>query len=609
MKTDYYVLLGVEESATSIELKKAYRKKALQLHPDKNPDDVENTTRLFNEVRVAYETLSDPQERSWYDSHKFQILMEDGDSNDSTNGSYNDDSFNTYYAGTSAEDIQKYFNSSLYQKMDDSINGFYSVISVLLDKIASEEVLSGKQQKLPGFQNFKDDTQFATVCDAKELMYPRIGNSKTDYESTRMFYKVWSNFQSVKTFSWCDEYRYSSAPDRRTRRIMEKENKKLRDQAKKSYNEIVRKYIVYIKKLDPRMDPKCKKLYEKQKLAQQRQEMKKQAQIEKEERQRQRQLFEEQEWQTVDPDDLAEIEAQLDKIYEEERKINGEETDSEENNEDIFECIICNKVFKSEKQFSDHERSKKHLKLLKQLQWEMRKEGIELGIDDDGYVKKNLDKDDCDLSNDDFDDFDDALENLSDLDDLTNEELEYMFSQQMERDQRDGALEENGRVGNGSAEVNSATDKDSISMQPIDDDKYQSETEPQSDGGIDDEIDDDIYDIPNFPNATKGKSYKADKKFEELSKVLKGTNLDSDSDDDWGTTKAKSKKKSKGNSSTKTKSDRNIAQNSTVSGSEICSVCNESFTSRNKLFQHVNSSGHAAPPSSVKKGKKKRSKK
>lgn len=57
MKTDYYELLGVSESATSVELKKAYRKKALLLHPDKNPDDIEHTTRLFNEVRVAYETL------------------------------------------------------------------------------------------------------------------------------------------------------------------------------------------------------------------------------------------------------------------------------------------------------------------------------------------------------------------------------------------------------------------------------------------------------------------------------------------------------------------------------------------------------------------------
>ena len=314
MKTDYYELLGVSESATSVELKKAYRKKALLLHPDKNPDDIEHTTRLFNEVRVAYETLSDPQERSWYDSHKFQILMEDGDEQ-SSSACYYEDETNMYYAGTTVEDIEKYMNSNLYKNFDDSINGFYSIVSVLFDKIASEEVTAGKQQKIPEFAKYKDDTSFATVCDPKELLYPRIGNSKNDFEDTRMFYKVWSGFQSVKTFAWCDEYRYSTAPDRRTRRIMEKENKKLRDTAKKNYNDAVKKFVAYIKKLDPRMDPKFRRQYERQKLSKQREELKKQAEIEKQERQRQRQLFEEQDWQAIDPDDLAEIEAQLDKIY------------------------------------------------------------------------------------------------------------------------------------------------------------------------------------------------------------------------------------------------------------------------------------------------------
>lgn len=179
MKTDYYELLGVEQTATHIELKKAYRRKALQLHPDKNPDDVENTTRLFNDVRVAYETLSDPQERSWYDSHKFQILMEDGDRDTGFGCSEDDgDNYGTYYAGTTVEDIEKYFNGNLYQNFNDSINGFYSIVSVLLDKIASEEVSAGKEQKLPGFQSFQDDTSFANVCDPKELLYPRMGKDR-----------------------------------------------------------------------------------------------------------------------------------------------------------------------------------------------------------------------------------------------------------------------------------------------------------------------------------------------------------------------------------------------------------------------------------------------
>lgn len=594
MKTDYYELLGVEQTATHIELKKAYRRKALQLHPDKNPDDVENTTLLFNDVRVAYETLSDPQERSWYDSHKFQILMEDGDRDTGFGCSEDDgDNYGTYYAGTTVEDIEKYFNGNLYQNFNDSINGFYSIVSVLLDKIASEEVSAGKEQKLPGFQSFQDDTSFANVCDPKELLYPRMGNSKTDFELTRMFYKVWGNFQTVKTFSWADEYRYSTAPDRRTRRIMEKENRKLRDQARKAYNDIVKKFISYIKKLDPRMDPNIRKKYEKQQLARKREELKKQAKFEKEERQRQRQLFEEQDWQTVDPDDLAEIEAQLDKIYEEERKINGQESDDDEQDGDLFECIICNKVFKSEKQFADHERSKKHLKLLKQLQWEMRKEGIELGLDHDGYIKENIKETGANSDFDEsFDEFDDALESLSDLDDLTNEELQYIIDQQIQQE----------------------NEKNDISEAQEEEDDNQ-----DSNSIVDDQVDDDIYgesEDYTKPSTAESQGSKTDKKLEELSKILNGMGLESEDDDDWGASKSKVKTKAKKNKAKSKKQipksafDEDISHASDMlSDTEKCSVCGESFASRNKLFQHVNSTGHAAPPAKVKKGKKKDRKK
>ena len=63
--TCYYILLGVERNVSEEELKKAYRKKAIALHPDKNRDDPDANER-FVELQEAYEILRDPQERAWY---------------------------------------------------------------------------------------------------------------------------------------------------------------------------------------------------------------------------------------------------------------------------------------------------------------------------------------------------------------------------------------------------------------------------------------------------------------------------------------------------------------------------------------------------------------
>ncbi len=62
-KRDYYEVLGVSKSATADEIKRAYRKKALESHPDKNAGD----DTKFKELGEAYEALKDPQKRSAYD--------------------------------------------------------------------------------------------------------------------------------------------------------------------------------------------------------------------------------------------------------------------------------------------------------------------------------------------------------------------------------------------------------------------------------------------------------------------------------------------------------------------------------------------------------------
>jgi len=73
MKKDFYEILGISKSATEAEIKKAYRKKAIEFHPDKNPGNKE-AEENFKTAAEAYEVLSDPQKKAKYDQYGHQAF-------------------------------------------------------------------------------------------------------------------------------------------------------------------------------------------------------------------------------------------------------------------------------------------------------------------------------------------------------------------------------------------------------------------------------------------------------------------------------------------------------------------------------------------------------
>ena len=68
-KADYYDILGVDKSASADEIKKAYRKAALEWHPDRHKDDKEAAEKKFKEINEAYQVLSDSGKKAAYDQY------------------------------------------------------------------------------------------------------------------------------------------------------------------------------------------------------------------------------------------------------------------------------------------------------------------------------------------------------------------------------------------------------------------------------------------------------------------------------------------------------------------------------------------------------------
>ncbi|XP_074138800.1 dnaJ homolog subfamily C member 21 isoform X2 [Sminthopsis crassicaudata] len=355
----HYEALGVRRDASEEELKKAYRRLALKWHPDKNLDNAAEAAEQFKLIQAAYDVLSDPQERAWYDNHREALLKGGAD------GDYQDDSL----------DLLQYFTVTCYSGYGDDEKGFYTVYRNVFEMIVKEELES------------------MTEDDIEE--FPTFGDSQSDYDTVvHPFYAYWQSFCTQKTFAWKEEYDTRQASNRWEKRAMEKENKKTRDKARKEKNELVRQLVAFIRKRDRRVQAH-RKLVEEQNAekARKAEEMRRKQKLKQAKLAEQ---YKEQSWMTMADieKELREMEAQYEKEFgdgsgeeemdEQETKEgqDGKLSDEGEDAEiyDDLYCPACDKSFKTEKAMRNHEKSKKHREMVALLKQQLEEEEEDFSV-------------------------------------------------------------------------------------------------------------------------------------------------------------------------------------------------------------------------------------
>lgn len=427
----HYEVLGIETDENTAGIKKSHRKLALKYHPDKNLGDDDAATK-FMLIQQAYEVLSDPQERKWYDDHRDAILAGWSASSASDNGAGDIMLFN----------VATYMHPGCYSSYHNEKGGFYQVYEYVFENIVSCELKQSERTiDLP----------------------TRFGASNTNWDTIRRFYLSWESFSSALNFAWEDKYNSrEDGENRRIRRLMDEENKKARKTAKKIYNNDVLQLVLFVKRRDPRVKAKQveQERLQKEKDAQRKSdtiERKKEKQIAKEawreasiremekadeedmtkgrirladldddydygggkkkkgkKKNKKSAVEKDEEDETVQEDattinheneksecisvrenensdivkvDLFDVQkfstqdstAETDVTYDEKDDISCESEEEEEENEpDVWICECCRKNFKSEAQMQNHMKSKKHKTAFKKYQIKLKKREEEI---------------------------------------------------------------------------------------------------------------------------------------------------------------------------------------------------------------------------------------
>ncbi|KAF5187176.1 Dnaj-like protein [Thalictrum thalictroides] len=595
-KRCHYEILGVNRDSSPEEIRSAYRKLALQRHPDKlikTGVSEEQATAAFQELVSAYEVLSDPKERAWYDSHRSQILFSDVKSSKSKS------------SVGSVPDLYSFFSNSVYSGFGDSRKGFYKVYGDVFDKIYGQEILFARKLGLG-----LDSVNVA----------PLMGNLNCDYAQVTAFYGYWLKFSTVMDFCWVDEYDVLNGADRKSRRVMEEENKKVRKKAKKEYNDTVRGLAAFVKKRDKRViDMQLKRTLELEKKMEEEKARKKEAARAKLERAR---MYEEPDWAKIDEEEIE--------MFEE------DEDDSKKNGAKELYCVVCSKKFKSDKQWKNHEQSKKHREKVAEL-------GHTFGAEEEEGEEE---------LGDDVDDFNTEFGPSTTVDNIMDELSEKFESDVVVQDDKsevrdpssDGEGAESSNAHNGdeagkNGEINTLKEKASgrKSRKNVSS-KRQPETYPSDTdvGAKNEEVD--LMDYSSRRNARKNRAAKREDILKPKEEAVSNSNGDQVRDAEDGSSadfmshmpeevnfnskrdtqldknqkvsdkqikknvagktnaSIKLKKTEEGGAITKMRNASKGSKQKATSknSSHSCETCGEDFGSRNKLHKHLGDTGHAA---------------
>ncbi|KAK0199432.1 hypothetical protein DFS33DRAFT_1368223 [Desarmillaria ectypa] len=293
---DFYTVLSVDKDATSDQIRKAYLKKVVETHPDKNLEDTEGANRRFRLVKNAYDVLMDDDKRRRYNLCPEAFHREVSDCDESARTTAEDrDGASEYpnapggWRDDSGEDDgegdhgQRYHffpgaeprssPESSYAEDEDNVS--FKDLIIFLHTLDSMTWTAGEDDPKSAFNIIPKF--FASLVDdelnwsgKQASSYPSFGDAHsvfdlstyTDEErvnisgpEVRRFYTFWSKFQTAKRFEWFQPVRCHNpycAGDPQCQRFCQKMNKKCQDTMRDRYSEIVKVVVIALRDSDPR---------------------------------------------------------------------------------------------------------------------------------------------------------------------------------------------------------------------------------------------------------------------------------------------------------------------------------------------------------------------